>query len=254
MRVARVLDPLEVRKLSDEIGIHVVGGVSGSLSLVVRKTASGTISRTWRLSIRKGGTAKVFGLGAYAYLESEEGVTLSQARAKAQEIAQRLAEGKAPRATTAEVGVACSLAVEPTEGSGAASVSAGDSDESFNKSKAGAMTALPGETLLTKSVGERIVMVETAAFTDRTRWKVKFDCRYPAVYVSISDEDFLRAIDSGKERFGKGDFLLVELEMKQPLSKGRVLASYDIKKVLEHMASVEELYLFQSRRLRSGGN
>lgn len=65
MRVAKVLDPLEVRKLSEEIGIHVVGGVPGGLSLVVRKTASGTISRSWRLSIRKGGSAKVFGLGAY---------------------------------------------------------------------------------------------------------------------------------------------------------------------------------------------
>lgn len=42
-------------------------------------------------------------------------------------------------------------------------------------------------------------------------------CHLPAseqtsVFASISDQQFLQAVDSGKERFGKGDVLVVELE------------------------------------------
>lgn len=100
MRVARVLKPLEVQQVADVIGEHNVGGVAGTLLLVVQKTPAGTISRTWKFRSRAGGTARTFGLGSYAYSKLQGGktVTLAEARQEAREILEALREGKDPRA------------------------------------------------------------------------------------------------------------------------------------------------------------
>lgn len=88
-------------------------------------------------------------------------------------------------------------------------------------------------------------MIETAAFKENAKWKVKIG-KQNSVFVSILDEDFLKAIDNGTERFGKGDILLVELQTKQVLSNGKVQNLYNIIKVLEHKRSIEQLNLFPS--------
>ena len=67
-------------------------------------------------------------------------------------------------------------------------------------------------------------------------------CHLPAseqtsVFASISDQQFLQAVDSGKERFGKGD--VVELETIQVLKDRKIQTLWDIRKVVEHKTSVE---------------
>ena len=140
----------------------------------------------------------------------------------------------------------CSKIVEPLrkEGLDSVSVSLGDFEESFSKGDVDAITASPKDVLLSENVSKCAVMIETAAFKDNAKWKVKTGEQSPSVYASISDEDFLAAIDSGKERFGKGDVLWVELETVQTLSNGKLMQSYNIKKVLDHKTSAEQLTLF----------
>ena len=98
MRTARVLTPLEVRQKSEAIGEHNVGGVAGTLLLVVRKTQAGEISRAWKFVIRAGGTKQTFGLGRYTYKQQVGAVTLAEAREKAQKIREDILEGRDPRA------------------------------------------------------------------------------------------------------------------------------------------------------------
>jgi hypothetical protein len=87
-------------------------------------------------------------------------------------------------------------------------------------------------------------MIETAAFKDRNaKWRVRLG-EAQSVYVSISDEAFLKAVEDGVERFGKGDVLLVDLELTQVLSEGRLQMRYDIKHVFEYKRSAEQLTLF----------
>ena len=75
------------------------------------------------------------------------------------------------------------------------------------------------------------------------KWKVKIGEQL-SVFVSISDCEFLAAINRGEERFGKGDVLFVELETTQTLANGKIIVSYDIQKVLDHKTSAEQLSLF----------
>ena len=94
-----------------------------------------------------------------------------------------------------------------------------------------------------KNVNKCIVTIETAAFKDKAKWRIKIG-EQVSVFAAISDEKFLAAIDSGEERFGKGDVLLVLLEAEQTLSGGKIMVSYNITQVLEHKTSAEQLSLF----------
>ena len=140
---------------------------------------------------------------------------------------------------------ACSKIVEPlkSEGLDSVQISSNDFDEVFTKSDVEAISAAPDDVVLTSNISKCVVMLETAAFKDNAKWRVKIG-EQNSVYVSISDENFLRSIDAGIERFGKGDVLLVNLETSQTLSDGKLIVTYDIKNVIEHKTSAEQLSLF----------
>lgn len=130
------------------------------------------------------------------------------------------------------------------DGIDAIHVGTGDKDVSVEKSDADVVFNSPEERILTSSVNKCVVTLETAAFKDNAKWKVQIGEK-TSVFVSISDPDFMRAVNTGEERFGKGDVLLVNLETKQTLTPGgKIQLSYDIKKVLDHQRSPEQLKLF----------
>ena len=143
------------------------------------------------------------------------------------------------------VNAACSKIVEPLrkEGLETVSVSIGDREETFDKNDVDSVAAPPDEVPLIKNVNKCIVTIETAAFKDKAKWRIKIG-EQVSVFAAISDEKFLAAIDSGEERFGKGDVLLVLLEAEQTLSGGKIMVSYNITQVLEHKTSAEQLSLF----------
>ena len=61
------------------------------LSLLVKRTACGGLSKSWTQAIRPGGRTTSIGLGTYPV------VTLAAARDKALEIARAVADGRDPR-------------------------------------------------------------------------------------------------------------------------------------------------------------
>lgn len=83
-KLAKSLSAIEVQRLT-EPGHWSVGGVAG-LALQVTPTGA----RSWVLRIKIGDTRHDIGLGAFP------GVSLSQARQKAAELRQQIAEGKNP--------------------------------------------------------------------------------------------------------------------------------------------------------------
>ena len=138
----------------------------------------------------------------------------------------------------------CSKIVEPLHCNGVDSITLSDRqhEASFSKSDLSALQASPADRILTSNVSERVVTLETAAFKDHAKWKVRLGDF--SVFVSISDREFLEAVDNGSKRFGKGDVLLVQLRTTQTLSDGRIVETFDVEKVLQHKASVEQLSLF----------
>ncbi len=143
------------------------------------------------------------------------------------------------------INAACSKVVAPVKNEGINSVSfeSGDETHTFTKSDLSAISATPKDVVLSQNSVTCIIIIETVCFKDGSKWKVKRGEK-DSIFVTISDSAFLQKIDTGNERFGKGDFLRVELEETQTLSEGKIISTYDVKKVLEHKTSAEQFALF----------
>lgn len=89
-KVARELSPIEVRNLQTP-GYHTVGGVAG---LYLQVTANG--GKTWILRAKVGNQRRDIGLGGFP------SVTLAQAREKAREMREDIAQGLDPVAKRKE--------------------------------------------------------------------------------------------------------------------------------------------------------
>ena len=139
---------------------------------------------------------------------------------------------------------------EPLRTDGIDSVSVSDTTriETVNKADLQTFQTFPDDKILSQDTVLRIVMLETAAlYKDQAKWRFKMG-EGSSFFAVITDEDFLQRIDNGSERFGRGDLLKVELETVQTLSAGKILVSYNIRKVLDHKSSAEQLSLFLSNR------
>lgn len=58
-------------------------------------------------------------------------------------------------------------------------------------------------------------------------------------FAEIVDVDFLARIDSGDERFGKGDVLIVDLRRIQSITDNGLKLEYAVEKVHEHRAPLQ---------------
>lgn len=135
---------------------------------------------------------------------------------------------------------------EPLRTDGIDSVSVSDTArvETVSKTELQAFQTFPDDKILSQDTVIRIVMLETAAlYKDQAKWSFKMG-EGASFFAVITDEEFLQRIDNGSERFGRGDLLKVELETVQTLSAGKILVSYNIRKVLDHQSSAEQLALF----------
>ena len=135
---------------------------------------------------------------------------------------------------------------EPLRTDGIDNVSVSDTTrvETVSKADLQAFQTFPDDKILSQDTAIRIVMLETAAlYKDQAKWRFKMG-EGSSFFAVITDEEFLQHIDNGSERFGRGDLLKVELETVQTLSAGKILVSYNIRKVLDHKSSAEQLSLF----------
>jgi len=88
------------------------------------------------------------------------------------------------------------------------------------------------ENDLSENITETFVQIEAAVFKDNNKWK--FDNGGSPINAAILDEEFLRKIDSGELRFGKGDLLKVKLKTTQTFAHGKLKTEFQVIEVLEH--------------------
>lgn len=88
------------------------------------------------------------------------------------------------------------------------------------------------ENDLSENIIETFVQIEAAVFKDNNKWK--FDNGGSPINAAILDEEFLRKIDAGELRFGKGDLLKVKLKTIQTFAHGKLKTEFQVIEVLEH--------------------
>ena len=96
-----------------------------------------------------------------------------------------------------------------------------------------------GEEALSDSTSSGLLLkVESAVFKDGNKWRFTDGSR--SFYASIEDAAFMARVESGEERFGKADVLLVDLRQIQYSVDGELKSDYRIVRVIEHRAPLQK--------------
>lgn len=95
--------------------------------------------------------------------------------------------------------------------------------------------------LFTNSIKTGLV-IESPSFKDGNKWK--FCDGQSSFYAEIMDVDFLKRVDSGEERFGKNDILLVEMDVIQTQSPTCLKIEKIITKVIDHQFAQKQQNMF----------
>lgn len=82
-----------------------------------------------------------------------------------------------------------------------------------------------------------LLQIESAVFKEDNKWR--FNDGATSFFAEISDGDFLARIESGNERFGKGDVLIVDLRRIQSVTDNGLKLEYIVEKVREHRAPLQ---------------
>lgn len=82
------------------------------------------------------------------------------------------------------------------------------------------------------------LLIESPVFKERNKWR--FSDGQSSFYADIIDEEFLKRVDSGIERFGKGDQLMAKVRFVQSGTFGSLKLERTIIKVLEHQTPQEK--------------
>lgn len=96
------------------------------------------------------------------------------------------------------------------------------------------------EDVVSDTVSEGVLLqIESAVFKDGNKWRLNDGAT--SFFAEIADEAFLHRIDSGTERFGKGDVLVVDLRRIQSVTDNGLKLEYVIQKVRDHKAPLQTL-------------
>lgn len=106
------------------------------------------------------------------------------------------------------------------------------------RSEAGFFSHLVSGEVLTENVIKSYLSLESAVFKDGNKWK--FWDGQSGFHAAIEDKEFLARVESGEERFGKGDVLVVEMRIVQSSSAGSFKIERSILKVLEHRIQYQQ--------------
>jgi hypothetical protein len=83
--------------------------------------------------------------------------------------------------------------------------------------------------------------IESPSFKDGNKWKLNDG--QTSFYAEITDENFIDSVDKG-ERFGKGDLLIVEMEIIQTKTPQGLKVEKIITKVKDHKEAPEQQGMF----------
>jgi hypothetical protein len=95
------------------------------------------------------------------------------------------------------------------------------------------------EDPLSDSISSGLLLkVESAMFKDGNKWRFTDGSR--SFLASLEDDEFRSRIESGEERFGKADVLLVDLRQIQYAIDGELKSEYRIIRVIEHRLPLQK--------------
>jgi hypothetical protein len=87
--------------------------------------------------------------------------------------------------------------------------------------------------IVSDSTSEGVLLqIESAVFKEDNKWR--FSDGATSFFAEIADPDFLARVESGDERFGKGDVLIVDLRRVQSITDNGLKLEYTVVKVREH--------------------
>ena len=115
----------------------------------------------------------------------------------------------------------------------------GTTETVITKEEAGFFAVAVGEAdVVSDTVSEgTLLQVESAVFKDGNKWR--FSDGSTSFFAEIADQVFRQRIESGHERFGKGDVLIVNLRRIQSITDAGLKSEYVIDKVREHKAPLQ---------------
>ncbi|MDI9333096.1 MAG: hypothetical protein QM533_01840 [Cytophagales bacterium] len=82
-----------------------------------------------------------------------------------------------------------------------------------------------------------LLQIESPVFKDDNKWR--FSDGAASFFAEVADKQFLKRVNAGEERFGKGDVLLVDLRRIQTITDNGLKLEYIIAKVNEHRAPLQ---------------
>ena len=98
--------------------------------------------------------------------------------------------------------------------------------------------AASSSDVVSDTVAENVlVQIESAVFKEDNKWR--FHDGANPFFAEIIDKEFRARIESGDERFGKGDVLIVDLRRVQTVTDNGLKLEYIVEKVHEHRAPLQ---------------
>lgn len=116
----------------------------------------------------------------------------------------------------------------------------GQAEVIITKEQVAAFFALDDDMeVVSNTVAERaLLQIESAVFKDGNKWRLNDGTT--SFFAEIIDVDFLSRIQSGEERFGKGDVLIVDLRRIQTIADTGLKSEYRIENVHEHREPLQQ--------------
>jgi hypothetical protein len=97
---------------------------------------------------------------------------------------------------------------------------------------------LAADSIDVVSVTESVLLqIESAVFKEGNKWR--FTDGASSFFAEIADDEFLARVESGDERFGKGDVLVVDLRRIQSVTDNGLKLEYSVEKVRDHRAPLQ---------------
>ncbi|MBS3936004.1 MAG: hypothetical protein KGZ43_07505 [Sulfuritalea sp.] len=82
-----------------------------------------------------------------------------------------------------------------------------------------------------------VLQIESAVFKEGNKWR--FSDGTNSWHAEIADAGFLARIESGEERFGKGDVLIADVQRIQTVADGKLATEHRIVRVVEHRVPLQ---------------
>lgn len=120
----------------------------------------------------------------------------------------------------------------------------GDHTEVLNENEFGYYEIdLDGEHEINETTQDLYVNIVSLSFNPDFSWRVSTGEEETSLSVKITDQDFMKKVAQGSERFRKGDTLYVQMKTTQSVDEGKIKTEREICKVYRHINKDEQIGL-----------